>query len=247
MCLACGVANGLNTSHPQFNFGERAAQTFNYPLRDRATMTEPPPTASASGEFAEGAAFVAEGRDCSSRAQPHVSRDTCMRALCDAWVWQRPPAMQAPASELFAFARRAGSCSAWDIYDEYMRDVERQRLEDASKPKGGSKRPAAGAPGHATAAAPPAGGGNSTLQGPEASGAALARRGSTPAAGEEQEAALAAAGPGVKRALRILDRMVCQNSYADVAMDFKYWEDQTDAFRWAGACAWWGMCVEQKS
>ncbi|KIY96632.1 Dynein, intermediate chain, flagellar outer arm [Monoraphidium neglectum] len=33
----------------QFNFGERAAQTFNYPLRERATMTEPPPTASASG------------------------------------------------------------------------------------------------------------------------------------------------------------------------------------------------------
>lgn len=34
----------------QFNFGERAAQTFNYPLRDRGTMTEPPPTATASGE-----------------------------------------------------------------------------------------------------------------------------------------------------------------------------------------------------
>jgi dynein intermediate chain 1 len=33
----------------QFNFGERAAQTFNYPLRDRGTMTEPPPTATISG------------------------------------------------------------------------------------------------------------------------------------------------------------------------------------------------------
>lgn len=33
----------------QFNFGERAAQTFSYPLRDRATMTEPPPTQVMSG------------------------------------------------------------------------------------------------------------------------------------------------------------------------------------------------------
>lgn len=33
----------------QFNFKERAAQTFIYPLRDRATFTEPPPTATVSG------------------------------------------------------------------------------------------------------------------------------------------------------------------------------------------------------
>lgn len=33
----------------QFNFSERAAQTLNYPLRDRETFTEPPPTATVSG------------------------------------------------------------------------------------------------------------------------------------------------------------------------------------------------------
>ncbi len=33
----------------QFNFSERAAQTTNYPLRDRETFTEPPPTATISG------------------------------------------------------------------------------------------------------------------------------------------------------------------------------------------------------
>jgi dynein intermediate chain 1 len=33
----------------QFNFSERAAQTLNYPLRERGTMTEPPPTATISG------------------------------------------------------------------------------------------------------------------------------------------------------------------------------------------------------
>lgn len=33
----------------QFNFSERAAQTTNFPLRDRDTHTEPPPTATVSG------------------------------------------------------------------------------------------------------------------------------------------------------------------------------------------------------
>jgi dynein intermediate chain 1 len=33
----------------QFNFSERAAQTFNYPMRDRATFTEPAPTATIAG------------------------------------------------------------------------------------------------------------------------------------------------------------------------------------------------------
>lgn len=34
----------------QFNFSERAAQTFSYPMRDRATFTEPAPTATISGQ-----------------------------------------------------------------------------------------------------------------------------------------------------------------------------------------------------
>lgn len=33
----------------QFNFSERAAQTVNFPLRERETFTEPPPTATVSG------------------------------------------------------------------------------------------------------------------------------------------------------------------------------------------------------
>ena len=37
----------------QFNFSERAAQTYNFPMRDRATFTEPPPTATVSGKHAD--------------------------------------------------------------------------------------------------------------------------------------------------------------------------------------------------
>ena len=33
----------------QFNFSERASQTYNNPMRDRTTMTEPPPRATFTG------------------------------------------------------------------------------------------------------------------------------------------------------------------------------------------------------
>lgn len=41
----------------QFNFSERAAQTLNYPMRDRETTTEPPPTASFSGTCSQVTLF----------------------------------------------------------------------------------------------------------------------------------------------------------------------------------------------
>lgn len=58
----CTQAAGLDVELPddsshlrnQFNFSERAAQTFSFPLRDRATFTEPAPTATASGGCVEG-------------------------------------------------------------------------------------------------------------------------------------------------------------------------------------------------
>jgi len=60
----------------QFNFSERAAQTVNFPMRDRETFTSPPPTATVSG-----------------------------------------------------------SCTFWEIFDEYYRDVMRQRMEESAKGK----------------------------------------------------------------------------------------------------------------
>ena len=33
------------------------------------------------------------------------------------------------------------------------------------------------------------------------------------------------------KAVRVMERMVNQNSYDDIAQDFKYWEDQSDQFR----------------
>jgi hypothetical protein len=119
------------------------------------------------------------------------------------------------------------------VYDDYIKDAERQRAEEANKPKGGTRRASTAAPVHAAVgqtAVPAAASGSSTLQGPTAAGTQAATA-ATVRKGVDEEAVLSSAGPSVARALCILDRMVCQNTYADVAMDFKYWDDLTDTFR----------------
>lgn len=40
--------------------------------------------------------------------------------------------------------------------------------------------------------------------------------------------------PELAEASRILDRMANQNMFEEIAMDFKYWEDASDSFRWVG-------------
>jgi dynein intermediate chain 1 len=39
------------------------------------------------------------------------------------------------------------------------------------------------------------------------------------------------AGVKMTKAVKVMERMVNQNSYDDIAQDFKYWEDQSDQFR----------------
>jgi len=38
-------------------------------------------------------------------------------------------------------------------------------------------------------------------------------------------------GPGMGKAVKVMERMVNQNSFSDIADDFKYWEDASDQFR----------------
>lgn len=49
--------------------------------------------------------------------------------------------------------------------------------------------------------------------------------------------------PHLPKATQILDRMVNQNMFEEIAMDFKYWEDASDAFRCAASVmemvGWW--------
>eukprot|EP00201_Polytomella_parva_P000559 CAMPEP_0175076480 /NCGR_PEP_ID=MMETSP0052_2-20121109/22753_1 /TAXON_ID=51329 ORGANISM="Polytomella parva, Strain SAG 63-3" /NCGR_SAMPLE_ID=MMETSP0052_2 /ASSEMBLY_ACC=CAM_ASM_000194 /LENGTH=591 /DNA_ID=CAMNT_0016345629 /DNA_START=118 /DNA_END=1893 /DNA_ORIENTATION=- len=133
----------------QFNFSERAIQTVNYPLRDRDTFTEPPPTANMSG-----------------------------------------------------------TCNQWGIYDEYIKDLERQRQDEALKSKGGKK------------------GQQQQQQTNPHGGAHMATLVAT-----KTEHIPVMECDNLKQSLKILDRMVNQNMFDEIAMDFRYWDDTSDAFR----------------
>jgi dynein intermediate chain 1 len=110
----------------------------------------------------------------------------------------------------------------WEMYDEYCKDFERQRVEESAKVKAGTKK--------AAAAAAAANGGPVA----SSSGAGSSAVGSSGASSRSSGAGHAepwAAGSGVSTGLNILDRMVTQNTFADIFMDFKYWDDTSDAFR----------------
>jgi dynein intermediate chain 1 len=120
----------------QFNFSNRATQTYNNTLRSTETMTEPPPRVTFSG-----------------------------------------------------------SATQWEIHDAYVEDLERQEREKekkqpsklASKEEGRKKKTAA-----------------------DYQGEDLSRM--------------------IKPA-KIIERMVNQNVYDEIAQDFKYWEDESDEFK----------------
>jgi hypothetical protein len=105
----------------------------------------------------------------------------------------------------------------WEVYDEYCRDFERQLQEEAAKQKAaGKKQPAAAA---------------AAAQGAAASTSSSGEGGdschSSGATAEERWACSA----GMLDGLRILDRMVNQNTFADITTDFKYWDDSSDVFK----------------
>jgi len=121
----------------QFNYSERASQTYNNPYRERGTITEPPPRVNFSA-----------------------------------------------------------NATQWEIYDAYNDDFAiQQRLKENAKPA--MFRKDAGDKGKRKKVA-------------ETSGDDVNK---------------------VSRAAKIVERMVNQNTFDDIAQDFKYWEDMSDEYR----------------
>ncbi|XP_020822588.1 dynein axonemal intermediate chain 1 [Phascolarctos cinereus] len=123
----------------QFNFNERASQTFNSPLRDRECQMEPPPRATFSA-----------------------------------------------------------TANQWEIYDAYMYELEKQ---EKTKEMEKSKGPVAKKTGMRT------------------------RRKMTSLESQSDDITK------VTQAAKIVERMVNQNTYDDIAQDFKYYEDAADEYR----------------
>jgi len=134
------------TIRNQFDFAERASQTFNLTLRERTMSTEPPPSATING-----------------------------------------------------FVNQA------EIYDTYMRDRERQEYlrEKAEKEKAAAK------------------------DGKEVK---AKKDDPKPPSGPEKSEDVVHS-TAMARSLKIIERMVMQNFYDEITMDFKYWNDEADMYR----------------
>ncbi|XP_045051237.1 dynein axonemal intermediate chain 1 isoform X3 [Desmodus rotundus] len=123
----------------QFNFSERASQTFNNPLRDRECQMEPPPRTNFSA-----------------------------------------------------------TANQWEIYDAYVEELEKQ---EKTKEKEKTKTPVTKKMGK------------------------MAMRKMTSMESQSDDITK------VTQAAKIVERMVNQNTYDDVAQDFKYYEDAADEYR----------------
>lgn len=122
-----------STLRNQFNFSERASQTFNNPYRERGTSTEPPPRTNFSA-----------------------------------------------------------TANQWEIYDAYVNDLARQEKQKEKKSRDKDEK-------------------DKKIQISE------------PQATDEMNR--------VAKPAKIVERMVNQNSYDDIAQDFKYWEDASDEYK----------------
>jgi len=122
-----------STLRNQFNFSERASQTFNNPYRERGTSTEPPPRTNFSA-----------------------------------------------------------TANQWEIYDAYVEDLARQEKQKEKKSRDKDEKD------------------KKILI-------------SEPQATDEMNR--------VAKPAKIVERMVNQNSYDDIAQDFKYWEDASDEYK----------------
>lgn len=102
----------------------------------------------------------------------------------------------------------SGSCSQWEIYDAYMADIAAQaEMDEASKAKVNARKGTGNTSAEATVESSP-------LQLEDDSD------------DEDMVPAEAMAKP-----LQIVQRMINQNLHNDLAMDFKYWEDEADSVR----------------
>eukprot|EP00918_Siedleckia_nematoides_P049891 GHVU01109260.1.p1 GENE.GHVU01109260.1~~GHVU01109260.1.p1 ORF type:complete len:711 (+),score=130.97 GHVU01109260.1:17-2149(+) len=133
---APGASSDSKKLTNQFNFSERAAQTYNNPYRERGTATEPPPRVTF-----------------------------------------------------------AANVTQWEIYDAYQEDFEKQEKNKEKKVIPGRKEEE------------------------------TKRKKLTVVDSQSDDISK------IARAAKIVERMVNQNTFDDVAQDFKYWEDVSDEYR----------------
>ncbi|XP_076104218.1 dynein intermediate chain 2, ciliary-like isoform X2 [Mytilus galloprovincialis] len=152
-----GESTGSKKLTNQFNYSERASQTYNNPYRERGTATEPPPRATFSGNVTQWDIFDAYQEDFEKQ----------MEALREKQAYKPPTAFQQIVQEK----------------SKEKKVVPGRREEEKTRKK---------------------------LTITETQGEDISR---------------------LNKASKIVERMVNQNTFDDIAQDFKYWEDPSDEYR----------------
>lgn len=157
------------------------------------------------GGEGEGAADAAE-EEPDEPAEPHDDskelRNQFNFADRASQTVNNPARDRACATEPPATTTFNGSATQWEMYDHYMEDQRRIALQKEMQKK---KKP-----------------GEEAKSPEEKDGKD---------AGEGKKKPEVMSGPQMTRAVKVMERMVNQNSFDDLAQDFKYWEDQGDQFR----------------
>jgi len=133
---AGGAKDASSKLTNQFNYSDRASQTYNNPFRERGTVTEPPPRASFSSNVTQ-----------------------------------------------------------WEIFDAYIEDFEKQEKSKEKK----------------------------VIPGRKEEGKQKKKFAMTESSNDDISR--------VETSAKIVERMVNQNTFDDIAQDFKYWEDVSDEYR----------------
>ncbi|XP_052101563.1 dynein intermediate chain 2, ciliary-like isoform X2 [Mytilus californianus] len=152
-----GESTGSKKLTNQFNYSERASQTYNNPYRERGTATEPPPRATFSGNVTQWDIFDAYQEDFEKQ----------METLREKQAYKPPTAFQQIVQEK----------------SKEKKVVPGRREEEKTRKK---------------------------LTITETQGEDISR---------------------LNKASKIVERMVNQNTFDDIAQDFKYWEDPSDEYR----------------
>lgn len=133
----------------QFNYAERATQTYHNQSKERETSTEPPPSTNFSA-----------------------------------------------------------TATQWEMFDAYVEDIERNRN---AKEKGGAKEKK------------------------EDDKGGRDKKDKGEKAGEKHGADEVIYSSAMERSLKIMERMINQNNYEELTMDYKYWDDASDQYKEEGS------------
>ncbi|XP_069138645.1 dynein intermediate chain 2, ciliary-like isoform X3 [Argopecten irradians] len=144
----------------QFNYSERASQTYNNPYRERGTATEPPPRATFSGNVTQWEIFDAYNEDFEKQYQAMKAKQV-----------QKTPSVYLHHHQLIQEKNKE------------KKVVPGRQAEEKTRKK---------------------------LTITETQSDDVTR---------------------IQNAAQIVERMVNQNTYDDIAQDFKYWDDPSDEYR----------------